>query len=90
MSFRIPARLGYVVDDQSADSSLRVFLMQLPDGAPLELAGTAAWIWVLATEREDVVEALAELTGEPSADIAATTAAFLQELVAQGLLVDVG
>ena len=90
MSYRVPDRLGYVVDDQSADSSLTVFLMKLPNGAPLELAGSAAWIWVLATEREDVVEALAELTGESSAEIGATTAAFLQELVGQGLLEDVG
>lgn len=61
--------------------------MRLPDGLPIVLDDSAAWIWLLAADgEEDVVSAIGELVGRDAQEIAADVTSFLKELVAQGLL----
>lgn len=84
MRYRIPPRLAYVVEE--GDAGPEVFLMRLPDGVPVHLAGTSAVIWLLAAEGSDVVESLAELVAAPPPDLPRATAAFLDDLVGSGLL----
>ena len=88
MRYMVPPRVGHVVEEPDAQHPTpRVFLMQLPDGEPQLLSGTAALIWVLAAEGEDdVAQALADLLGEPVATVAQATRSYLDTLVAQGLL----
>ena len=45
MSYRPPARLAHVYDDQAA----ALYLAHVPDGAPVILEGSAALIWLTAT-----------------------------------------
>lgn len=84
MRYRIPPRVAYVVEEGEAGPE--VFLMRLPDGVPVHLAGTSAVIWLLAAEGSDVVESLTALVAAPPPDLPQATAAFLGELVVNGLL----
>ena len=60
MKYRIPPRLGYVVDDRTGQSPV-VYLMRLPDGDPLVLRGSGGVIWALAADGvDDVPAALAD------------------------------
>lgn len=87
MSYGIPPGLAWVADHPVADVAPTLFLMHVPDGVPLVLTGTAALIWLFAAEGEDVVEALTEVIADPPPDLAETTYAYLDDLVARGLLV---
>lgn len=90
MTFRVPPRVGYVVHEPSpGDPTAKVYLMHLPDGQPVVLAGSAALIWVVAAQGEqDVPATVAELLDEPLASVEETTRRYLVTLVAQGLLVE--
>ena len=86
-TYRVPGRVAHVIPDDEADPPMKVFVMQLPDGPPVVLQDSAAWIWLLAAEgEENVVGAVAEMAGRPRDEIAADVTSFLDELVAQGLL----
>ncbi len=90
MRYRVPPRLAYVVDDQVAESPV-VYLMQLPDGAPLVLQGSGGLIWTLAADGEnDVPAAVAGFVGRPVDMITQDVAGFLGELVSCGLLAEFG
>ena len=88
MTYRRPARVAFVVVPPAGQSDEpTVYLMHLPDGDPHRLAGTAALIWVLASEGDaDVPAALSELVGESREEIAAHVDHYLAELVEQGWL----
>ena len=85
MSHTIPANVGFVLDEDAGAEAV-LHLMVLPDGRPVTLRGTAATIWALALETDDVVGELAAMVGRPRADIAAETDAFVSDLVLQGFL----
>lgn len=86
MRYRVPPRLAYVVDDQVAESPV-VYLMQLPDGAPLVLQGSGGAIWALAADGvDDVPATLAAAVDNPIEQIRDDVDGFLAELVARGLL----
>lgn len=86
MRYRIPPRLGYVVDDRTGDSPV-VYLLRLPDGDPLVLRGSGGAIWALAADGvEDVAAALAEAVGRPVGEISEHVSSFLDDLVGRGLL----
>ena len=86
-AYRIPPRVAHVVSDGEPDLPEALFLMQLPDGTPQVLHGSAAWIWLLAVEGEpDVADAVAHLVGRPRHEVAADVESFLAELVSRGLL----
>ena len=86
MRYRVPPRLAYVVDDQVAESPV-VYLMQLPDGAPLVLQGSGGAIWALAADGvDDVPATLAAAVDSPIEQIQDDVDGFLAELVARGLL----
>ena len=85
--YRIPKRVAHVVQDGEVDLPRAVFLMQLPDGTPQVLHGSAAWIWLLATEGEaDVAAAAARLVGRARQEVATDVEDFLADLVGRGLL----
>jgi len=87
-AYRIPARLAHVVPDGDRDLSSVVYLMRLPDGVPVVLRDSAAWIWQLAADGEqDVAGALASLLGLGREAVDDDVVAYLDELVARGLLV---
>lgn len=91
MRYQVPAKLAYVVDDRVAGSPV-VYLMQLPDGEALVLQGSGGVIWAIAADGEDdVPAAVAGAVGCPVDDIVDDVNAFLDDLVARGLLeVDIG
>ena len=78
MRYQVPHRLAWVVQDGDGQAQPRLVLMKLPNGEPLLLEGSAALIWLLAGDTEDVPRALAELVGRPVAEIADDTDAFLR------------
>lgn len=88
MSLRRPPRVGFEVVPPLSDADVTtLYLMHLPDGVPMMLTGSAALIWVLASEGEqDVAGALAGLLGEERSAIADEVDAYLRLLVAQGWL----
>ena len=85
MSHTIPANVGFVLDEDAGAEAV-LHLMVLPDGRPGTLRGTAATMWALALETDDVVGELAAMVGRPRDDIAAETDAFVSDLVLQGFL----
>jgi hypothetical protein len=86
-TYRIPRRLAHVVPDGEPDPADTVFLMPLPDGVPVVLRDTAAWIWLLAAHGEgDVAGAIEDLVGVDRGDIADDVTDYLVELVETGLL----
>lgn len=87
MGYRIPPRVAHVVPDETGDPPSSVFLMPLPDGPPLVLYESAAWIWWLAADGEDdVASAVAELVGLPREDLVGDVTRCLDDLVERGLL----
>ena len=86
-AYRIPPRLAHVVPDGDDGLQSAVFLMRLPDGPPVVLHDSAAWIWLIAAEGEpDVAAAVAELVGRPAADMVDEVTQFLGDLVGRGLI----
>ena len=85
--YRIPKGVAFVVPDGEPDPPGVVFLMQVPDGRPLVLQTSAAWIWLSAVEGEpDVADAVAHLVGRTRHEVAADVEVFLADLVGRGLL----
>lgn len=85
--YRIPNDVAHVVPDKEPEPPTKVFLMRLPDGPPVVLKDSAAWIWLLAAEgEEDVVGAIGALVGMPPGEISADVNSFLDDLVDQGFL----
>lgn len=89
VTYRIPTRLGWVVVPPTETDPVAAYLMQLPDGDPHALYGSAALIWTLAAEGEgDVAGSLAELLDVAVAEVSAHVEDYLAELVTSGLLVE--
>ena len=86
MIYVVPARVSWVLMENSDRSDPDLYLMRVPDGEPVLLSGTAALIWVLAAEGEDALGGLADMVDLSVDDIAEGTVAFLTVLVARGLL----
>ena len=86
-TYRIPRRLAHVVPGDQPDPADTVFLMKLPDGVPVILRDSAAWIWLLAADGEgDVAGAVKDLVGLDRDDIGDDVEDFLVDLVDRGLL----
>ncbi|MDO4784595.1 MAG: PqqD family protein [Propionibacteriaceae bacterium] len=85
MSYQVPPRLGYVVDEESGS----VYLMALPDGDPQVLSGTAGAIWRAAVSGADPVAAMVEaFPDEPRGLVRAQTTEFIGQLIAAGYLAE--
>lgn len=85
--YAVPPGIAHVVVEPSEGEELKVFLMRLPDAAPVALVGVGALIWLLAVEGEsDLVGNVARSVAEPVAAIEATIHSYVAELVADGLL----
>ena len=85
--YRVPARVAHVVLDEALELPDTVFLMNLPEGLPLVLSGSAAWIWLVAADGEaDVAAVVAEIAGRARGDVVTDVERFLEELVGRGLL----
>lgn len=87
MKYAVPNDVAWVTDEYDQDEIPAVYLMVLPDGEPLVLTGTAALIWILAAEGEDVAPALRAVITDPPPDLEETTTRYLADLVARHLLV---
>lgn len=88
MSYRVPARLAWIASEgRPGESGPLVYLLQLPDGEPQVLHGSAALIWIVAAEGDaDVPCGVAELTGAPVDEVRDPTEDYLRRLVTDGLL----
>lgn len=86
MTYRIPPRLAHVVHEDHSSGTVTVYLMPLPDGAPLQLRDSSGWIWLLAVEGVEVAESLAEMVERPVEEIRPDIEEFLAQLVSRGLL----
>lgn len=86
MSYRVPQGVAHLVDQDGAGDA-RVYLMQLPDGPPRVLEGSAAVIW-LAAVQEGIAspEEVADLFDGDPGEIIVGARSFLAELVSSGLL----
>lgn len=88
MSYRPPARLAHVYDEK--DTAL--YLAHVPDGAPVILKGSAALIWLAATDDPPpegpaaVAARIAQQTGLAVEELREDVVTFLRTLVEQGLL----
>lgn len=80
---------GYRVPDDVAwiDKGEELFLARVPDGTTLLLRDTGRLIWIVAGNRGHVVDQVANLVGLPAIHIAADVNAFVDDLIARGLLV---
>ena len=83
MSRLRPVARVAVVEDEAV-----VYAATLPDGPIVVLDGGAAAIWVeaCAGDRSSIADRVAEATGAPVDEIRAAVHAFVDELVARGLL----
>lgn len=63
-----------------------VYLLQLPDGAPVVLRNTAALIWLLAAEGEGAVAGVAEAVDRAEEDLAGSVLSFLGDFRSRGFL----
>lgn len=76
--------------DRSEDGESAVcYVAALPEGPPLVLRDSGAEIWWAVREGgtlDEITHRVAERVGVPAADIIADVAAFLDDLVARGLL----
>ena len=81
--YRVPPRVAWC----DSTDALVVYVMQVPDGEPLVLHGTAALIYLVALETSDVVDTVAEIVGEAPEVISADVERSLDTFVRQGLLV---
>jgi hypothetical protein len=87
VTYRVPARLAYVVVDDAESDPVTVYLMDLPDGPPLALRDSAALIWLVAAEgSREVAELVAQGVGRPVEEIAGEVGKYLADLVSRGLL----
>lgn len=86
MKYRIPPRLAYVVHEDHPSGTVTLYLMPLPDGAPLQLRDSSGWIWLLAAEGAEIAESLAEIVERPVEEIRPDIEEFLAQLVGRGLL----
>jgi hypothetical protein len=83
MSRLRPVARVAVIEDEAV-----VYAATLPDGPIVVLDGGAAAIWVeaCAGDRSSIADRVAEATGVPVGEIRAAVHAFVDELVARGLL----
>ncbi len=86
MSYTVPERVGWVVDDE--EDRLTVHLAILPVGPVSVLEGTAALIWLAATEgpAETLADRVADEAGVEVSGVRDEVWAFVHELVDAGLL----
>jgi hypothetical protein len=85
--YRPPEAVAHVVIGGDEVTPVSVYLMQLPDALPQVLRGSAAVIWIVASEGDPQVAAgVASLVGRTEEEVSVDVAAFLDELVAAGLL----
>ncbi|ADU47695.1 PqqD family protein [Intrasporangium calvum] len=84
------AAYGIAPDVGRVDADELTYVARLPEGPALVLADSAAVIWAEASEGgslEQVVERVADAFGLAPAAIEQDVAAFVEQLVALGLLV---
>ena len=93
MRFAVPRRVGHVLvegaeqPDVGSVEDPELYLMRLPDGPPVRLTGTAATIWLVASDGvEDVVDRIAKVVERKPGEIERDVAAYLDLLVTDGLL----
>ena len=90
MRFSAPRRLAQVLtepDDGDSTEGPELYLMPLPDGPAVRLGGTAALIWLVASEgSEDVISDVAEIAGRQREDVESDVNGYLDFLVGQTLL----
>jgi len=86
-TYRTPKAVAHFVTGGDKDSPVTVYLMRLPDAAPQVLRGSAAVIWIVASEGEhEVAASVASLVGRTTEEVAGDVERFLEELVSAGLL----
>lgn len=74
----------------SVEDRDQVFAARLPDGPIIELNPVAALIWRTATEvpRDQIADHIAASTGAHVDEVSAATEALVEQLLANGLLVE--
>lgn len=87
MRYRIAQDVAWLLAEEIGSPADEVYLMRLPDGRPLVLAGSSALIWIVAADGGDLPGAIAEATGLPAERIAADVTGFVETLVREGYLI---
>ncbi len=86
--YRVAAHVGQVEEQAEFDSAV-IHVAALPDGPILVLEGSAAIIWRYASlggSAQQIAEQVGLDYGVPPSDVLADVRAFLDGLVARGLL----
>lgn len=85
MTYSVPARLGYVLEEHQAGPV--VYLCPLPNGPVTALSGSGAVIWLRATETGENIADLVAADFDIERDVIhADVQSFLDYLVDAGLL----
>jgi hypothetical protein len=87
--YRVAPDVAWVDARAAGQESTEVFLARMPDGPPLVLQGSAWLVWSVVTEHADLDDVVAQIalhTSSTPATVAPDVEAFLERLVAQGLL----
>ena len=87
MTYTLPRNLAWHVLEDRFSDELVIYLMRLPDGKPEVLQGMGALIWAAAMEQQDPVEVVIEATGEPREAVEESILAFVDQLLADDLLI---
>ena len=87
MTYVVPARVAHCGEGSGLALADTVYVMRVPDGQPMVLTGSAAWIWCLVADGEvDVTGTLADALDMPRDALEADVSAFLTDLAEHGFL----
>lgn len=85
MRYRVPAHVAWVQCDAPGEDA-GVYAVDVGDGTPVVLKGTAELIWLVAAEGGDLPDDVDGPEGSDPATVRAEVVAFADRLVSLGLL----
>ena len=88
-AYRIAPDVAWVEARTPGPDSTEVFVARMPDGPQLVLQGSAWLVWSVVAEHAELDDAVAQIASHTSSTaemVAPDVEAFMEQLVAQGLL----
>lgn len=87
MRYTLAPDVAYVVADDFVPGDDAIYLMQVPDGAPIGLNGSGAFVLLAVLDGLDPVEAAAAASGLSADEVGPDVRVFVDDLVARRVLV---